>query len=105
MTAVAACGYTALTSAGVAEADSHTPHRNVRVPDERWSPFGFAVGARNRSAFLNDVMDVVNEDPQLWRDALAIAAARNESWGSVIQASLRRYVARHRHLIDESPDE
>lgn len=106
MTAVAPCGYTALPSAGVAEAETHTPHRNVRVPDERWDPFGFAVGARNRSAFLNDVMDVVNEDPQLWRDVQAIAAIRGETWGSVVLASFRRYAARHRHLIDdETADE
>lgn len=101
MAAIATCGYTALTSAGVAEPDAHTPHRNVRVPDERWEPFGFAVGMKRRSAFLNDVMDVVNEDPQLWRDVVAIAAARGETWGSVVQAALRRYTARHRHLIDE----
>jgi hypothetical protein len=101
MTAVAACGYTALPSAGVADPE-HTPHRNVRVPDHRWNPFGFAVGARNRSAFLNDVMDVVNEDPQLWRDVQAIAAARGETWGSVVQAHLRRYRARNRHLLDDS---
>lgn len=99
MSVVAACGYTPLRSGDVT--DTHTPHRNVRVPDERWDPFGFAVGARNRSAWLNDFMDVVNADPQLWRDVQAIAAARGENWAAVVITALRRYRQRHRHLLDE----
>ena len=102
MTAVAWCGSTPITSVSVK--DTHTPHRNVRVPDERWDPFGFAVGARNRSSWLNDFIDWVGRDGQLWRDAAEIAARRGETLGDVITTALRRYVARHRHLLDDNND-
>ena len=99
MTAVASWGYSPLASEGVTE--THTPHRNVRVSDERWNPFGFAVGRRNRSSWINDFIAWVIADPQLWHDARAIAAKRGDDVGEVVIRALRAYVARHRHLLDE----
>ena len=99
MTAVAACGSRPLPSGDVT--DTHTPHRNVRVSDERWHPFGFSVGARNRSAWLNEFIEWVVAEPQLWHEARAIAAKRGEQVGDIVLAALRRYVARHRNLLDE----
>jgi hypothetical protein len=100
MTVVAACGSSALPSDDVT--DTHTPHRNVRVPDARWQPFGDHVGGRNRSAWLNDFMDWVNLEPQLWHDARRIAAGRGEAVGDVILTALRRYVSRHRDVLDDN---
>jgi hypothetical protein len=99
MTAVAACGSRPLTSGDVT--DTHTPHRNVRVADDRWNPFGFAVGARNRSSWLNEFIEWVVADPQLWHEVRAITAKRGEQVEDVVLAALRRYVARHRDLLDD----
>lgn len=87
------------------DAETHTPHRNVRVSDQRWTPFGFAVGVRNRSAWLNDFIGWVVCDPQLWHDARAIAAKRGDDLGEVVMRALRAYVARHRHLLGEHAGE
>lgn len=79
--------------------DSHTPHRNVRVSDDRWKPFGEAFGDRNRSAWLVELIDALNADPQLWKDVKAIAEARGESIEQVVNTALRQYAKRHqRHL-------
>lgn len=85
--------------------DSHTPHRNVRVPDDRWEPFGFAVGARNRSSWLNEFIDLVLADPQLWADVRTIAAAKGETLVEVVTAALRQYRNRYRHLLDDAADD
>lgn len=100
MTAVAAWGYTPLRSGDVE--DTHTPHRNVRVPDEQWLPFGFVTGSRGRSDWIKDFIALVLEDPELWKQARAIAKLRDETLGRALHACLARYVARHRHLLDES---
>lgn len=34
--------------------DTHTPHRMVRVSDERWSAFGVLAGLRERSRVINE---------------------------------------------------
>lgn len=103
MTAVAAWGYSPLASEGMEE--THTPHRNVRVPGVRWNPFGMAVGARNRSSWLNDFISWVIDDPQLWHDARTIAARRGDDLGEVVLKALRAYVQRHRRLLAEHADE
>lgn len=97
MGAVSACGD---TPPPPEDYETHTPHRNVRVPDERWHPFGAAVGSRNRSSWINEFITWVVDDPQLWRDARTIAARRNEQVGNVIATALRRYVARHHSVLD-----
>jgi hypothetical protein len=98
MTAVAACGSTQIASGDVT--DTHTPHRNVRVADERWNPFGFAVGARNRSSWLNEFISWVVADPKLWHDTRAIAEKRGETIGDVITKALIAYRNRHRGELD-----
>jgi hypothetical protein len=37
---------------------------------------------------------------QLWRDALAVSAARGEDVSSVVRTGLERYVKRNRSLLD-----
>jgi hypothetical protein len=34
--------------------DTHTPHRMVRISDDRWSKFGALVGLRERSRVINE---------------------------------------------------
>jgi hypothetical protein len=81
------------------------PHRNFGVHDGPWRAFGEAVGERKRSAWLSDFIDWVVADGQVWRDAAVIAKRRNELLGAVVLTALRRYVARNRHLLDDSEDE
>lgn len=105
MTSVAGCGSSRLASGDVAEEETFTPHRNVRVPPERWDPFGVTVGKRARSAWLNDFMDWVNLDPQLWLDVRAIAAERGESLGAIVVGALRRYRTRHRAQLEPNTED
>lgn len=78
-----------------------TPHRNVRVPESEWEPFGRHVGSRNRSAWINEYIEMVNRDAQLWKDAKRIARLRGELLEAVVLTALRRYVSRHRDLLDQ----
>lgn len=102
MTAVATWGYTPLRSGAVE--DTHTPHRNVRVPDEQWDPFGFVAGKRGRSDWIKDFIALVLEDPELWQQARAIAKLRDESLSRAVRTCLIRYVSRHRHLLGTNYD-
>lgn len=34
--------------------DTHTPHRMVRIGDERWNRFGLLAGVRERSRVINE---------------------------------------------------
>lgn len=34
--------------------DTHTPHRMIRIGDDRWRAFGLLVGVRNRSRVVNE---------------------------------------------------
>lgn len=83
----------------------HTPPRSFRSPERLWGKFKDHVGERNRSDWLNDFIGWVNNAPRLWHDARTIAGLRNEPLEKVINGALRRYVARHRHLLDDSEDE
>lgn len=100
MAAVATWGYTQIASCDV-EQETHTPHRNVRVPDEQWVPFGFIAGARGRSEWVKDFIALVLEEPELWQKARAISKARDESLMRAIRSCLTRYVQRHGHLLDD----
>lgn len=100
MTAVALCGSTALPCEDVAEKETHTPHRNVRVDADIWNPFGQIAGQRARSTWIIEFIEAVVRDPDLWRDIRAIAAARNEHVADVVNRALRSYVARNRHVLD-----
>ncbi len=82
------------TLPAVADDSTENRQRSFRS-GATWGKFGSAVGDRTRSAWLNDFMDWVVRDPQLWLDANRIASCRGESLGNVIATQLRRYVARH----------
>lgn len=43
-------------------------------------------------------------EDEIWSPALRIAAIRKESLSSVMRDAVKRYVARHRHLLDEQGD-
>lgn len=101
MTAVALCGSTALPSVDVAERETYAPHRNVRVDDATWRPFGEIAGERARSAWIKDFIESVVGDAQVWHDLRAIAVARKESVATVLTRALRAYVARNRHVLVE----
>lgn len=40
-------------------------------------------------------------DDELWSQAQAIAEIRGEKMAAVMRDAVRRYVARHKHLLDE----
>lgn len=42
-------------------------------------------------------------DDDTWALAVRIAALRNESLAAVMRDAVKRYVVRHRHLLDASP--
>lgn len=44
-------------------------------------------------------------EDEVWLPARRIAAIRGESLSRVMRAALVRYVARHRHLLDDAEDE
>jgi len=50
-----------------------------------------------------DKLRVFRCPDDIWADALATAAARNEAVSEVIRKALRGYVKRHRHLLNEQP--
>lgn len=83
------------TLPAVADDLEENKQRSFRSVGTTWKSFGAHVGDRNRSTWLNDFMDWVNRDPQLWIEAHRTARRRGESLGNVIAAHLRRYVARH----------
>jgi hypothetical protein len=82
-----------------------TPHRNVRVHEDDWKPFGRNVGDRNRSSWINEFIGMVNRDARLWHDAKRIARLRGETLEGIVITALRRYVARNRDLLGDSEDE
>lgn len=49
--------------------ETHTTVRSLRSDDKVWNPFGEAVGNRSRSAWLNDFMAWVGENPEVWTAA------------------------------------
>lgn len=49
-------------------------------------------------------MRTTQVDDVTWGLAVRIAAIRGETMAAVMRDAVRRYVARHRHLLDE-PDE
>jgi hypothetical protein len=83
----------------VAERDTYAPHRNVRVDNATWRPFGEIAGDRARSAWIKDFIEAVVNDAQLWHDLRTIAAARKESVATVLNRALRAYVTRNRHVL------
>lgn len=44
-------------------------------------------------------------EDEIWVPALRIAAIRGESLAAVMRDAVKRYVARHRHLLDEHTDD
>jgi hypothetical protein len=89
----------------VAERETYAPHRNVRVDDAAWLPFGEITGVRARSAWIKDFIEAVVNDAQLWHDLRAIASARSLSVATVINRALRAYVTRNRHVLDDAAEQ
>ena len=77
----------------------------VRLTVNTWDRFEVNVGERNRSSWVKDFIDALNREPQLWKDAHRIADARGELLWTVVAAALSRYVARHKHLLDDADPE
>lgn len=92
MTAIAAWDDNQIASSAVAEAKYPSP-KNLRIDEERWNAFGFAVGARRRSAWMSDFIEAIARDPQLWRDVKALADARNEEFPDALNRAMRAYRA------------
>lgn len=44
-------------------------------------------------------------DDELWADATAIAKIRGESMSAVMREAVKRYVARHRNLLEDAEPE
>lgn len=79
-----------------------TPLRTVQVDDEPWRCFGENTGAAGtaRADVLREVIDWTNADPVLWADVRRLAEQRGETMRGVVLGELRRYVNRHRGLLD-----
>lgn len=78
----------------------------VRLLLQSWEDFEKNVGENNRSAWLKDFVEAFNRQPQVFMDAKRIADRRGEvMWTAVVGPALSRYVARNRHLLDDSEDE
>lgn len=98
MSVVAAWTPTPLRSADMADSETHTPHHNVRVDRTKWASFGATTGQRNRSVWVNEFIDAVVDEPELWRDIRAIAEARNLPVDAVVNTALRQYRNRTRRV-------
>lgn len=96
MAAVETWTPTALRSAGMADPETHTPHHNVRVDRSKWAAFGDVTGARARSAWVNEFIDAVVDDPDLWHDMRSIAESRQLPVDAVLNTALRQYRSRTR---------
>jgi len=44
-------------------------------------------------------------DDDLWAEATAIAKIRDEAMSAVMREAVKRYVARHRHLLKDAKPE
>lgn len=42
-------------------------------------------------------------DDELWNQAVAIAKIRGDAVAAIMRDAVKRYVARHKHLLDEQP--
>ncbi len=43
--------------------ETHTPHRMVRISDDRWDRFGLLAGLRERSRVINEFVAWYNGEP------------------------------------------
>lgn len=86
-------------------ATGHTFIARVRIPLKSWDKLEESVGDGARATWFREFVEAINSDAKLWHDARAVAKARGEALWDVVLAALRRYVARHRHLIDDAEDE
>jgi hypothetical protein len=76
----------------------------ARIPRPSWDAFERNVGENNRSAWVKDFVEGLNREPQLWLDAKRIADLRGELLWTVVGRALARYVARHKHLIEDDAE-
>ena len=77
----------------------------VRIPLKDWRDLEKAVGEKARARWIREFVQSVVKQAGLWMDARRVAELRGESLWEVIEAALKRYVARNRALLGDEEDE
>lgn len=75
---------------------------------ERWVQFekDAELLGSDRSKLINEFIEMIQANPELWSDVRAIAGQRRESLSEVVLAGLRAYRKRNaRHLPAEGSDD
>jgi len=86
-------------------ATGHTFIARVRIPRKEWDALEQNVGDGVRAIWIRGFVEALNRDARTWLAVERIAKARGESVWDVVVGALKRYVARHKHLLDDAEDE